>query len=65
MEYSKIYENIDDTDTKVWIKFVPDFGPSFLISGDAKKVFAIMEDGLLARASMEMALDFGYDPVAI
>ncbi|MEN6348337.1 MAG: hypothetical protein ABFD08_02920 [Syntrophomonas sp.] len=64
MEYSKIYENIDDTETKFWIKFVPDYGPSFLISGDGKKVFAIMEDGLLARASMEMASEFGYEPGA-
>jgi len=66
MEYSKVYEEIY-AEKRYWIRFIPyERNPIFFIAADdANKVFVYFENGQWARASMQMALDFGYDPEAL
>ena len=66
MEYIKVWDTVQDEE-RYWIKFIPrQMNPIFYIAADdPAKVFVFFDDGMYARSSMAMAMDFGYDPEAV
>ncbi len=63
MEYTKILDTIQDEE-RYWIKYIPrQMNPIFFVAADdPNKVFVFFDNGMYARSSLQMAMDFGYDP---
>lgn len=65
MEYAKVYDDIDG-EPRYWIRFTPETRePVFYIGTDIDRVYCFYAQGQVVRGSMQMAIDFGYDPEAI
>lgn len=65
MEYSKVFIALDD-EPKFWIKFIPETRtPVFYIGLEDDEVYCVFDSGNMARTSLAIAKDFGYDPAVM